>query len=80
MLSYKQKFMNDISELPEEQVKKIYMLFHVLINEFVKENNEAGNWKKDFKSISVWKDDNFDEIQKGFSQWKLAEFWSILPF
>jgi hypothetical protein len=44
------------------------------MKEFVTENNGTGNWKDDFKNISVWKDDDFDEIQKGFSQWKIAEF------
>jgi hypothetical protein len=74
MLTYKQKFLNEISELPEAQVKKFYLLFDLLMKEFVTENNGTGNWKDDFKNISVWKDDDFDEIQKGFSQWKIAEF------
>lgn len=74
MVTYKQKFINEISELPEEQVRKFYLLFHILITEFVKGNNEAGNWKEDFKSISVWENDNFDEILKGFKQWQITEF------
>lgn len=74
MISYKQKFLNDISELPEEQVRKFYLLFHLMIKEFINEKNGNGDWQEDFKNISVWKNDNFDEIQKGFSRWKIEEF------
>ncbi len=43
MLTCKQKFLNEISNLPEAQVKKFYFLFHLLIKEFVTENNGTGD-------------------------------------
>ena len=74
MLTYKQKLITDITQMPEEQVKKLYLIFQMIMKEFKIEKDTNSNWKEDFKSISVWTNDNFDEIQKGFNQWKIEEF------
>jgi len=74
MLTYKQKLINDITQMPEGQVKKLYLIFQMIMKEFKIEKDTNNNWKEDFKSISVWTNDNFDEIQKGFNQWKIEEF------
>jgi len=74
MLTYKQKLITDITQMPEEQVKKLYLIFQMIMKEFKIEKDTNSNWKEDFKSISVWANDNFDEIQKGFNQWKIEEF------
>lgn len=37
-------------------------------------NRKDESWKEDFKTISFWENDNFDEVQKGFSKWKIGEF------
>lgn len=70
MLTYKEKLMSDIAQMPEEQLKKLYVIFQIIRKEFIQEKDRNNNWKEDFRSISVWEDDNFDEIQKGFSKWK----------
>ena len=72
MLSYKEKLIDDISHLNDEQIKKIYHFFQVIKKEFLYIQND--DWKKDFKNISVWKNDNFDQIEKGFKNWKIMEF------
>lgn len=74
MLTYKQKLINDITQMPEEQVKKLYLISQMIMKEFKIEKDTNNNWKEDFKNISVWTNDNFDEIQKGFNQWKIEEF------
>ena len=74
MLTYKQKLINDITQMPDEQVKKLYLIFQMIMKEFKIDKDTNNNWKEDFKSISVWTNDNFDEIQKGFNQWKIEEF------
>jgi len=67
MLTYKQKLINDITQMPDEQVNKLYLIFQMM-KKFRIEKDTNNNWKEDFKSISVWTNDNFDEIQKGFNQ------------
>jgi len=67
MLTYKQKLINDITQMPDEQVNKLYLIFQMM-KKFKIEKDTNNNWKEDFKSISVWTNDNFDEIQKGFNQ------------
>jgi len=74
MLTYKQKLLNEITQMPEEQLKKFYLVFQMIMKEFKIEKDTVNNWKKDFKNISVWKTDNFNEIQKGFNPWKIEEF------
>lgn len=74
MLTYKEKLMSDIAQMPEEQLKKFYVIFQLINREFIQEKERSNNWKEDFRSISVWENDNFDEIQKGFSKWKIEEF------
>ncbi|MBC8228480.1 hypothetical protein H8E77_02895 [bacterium] len=74
MLTYKQKLINDITQMPDEQVKKLYLIFQMIMKEFKIDKDTNNNWKEDFKSISVWTNDNFDEIQKKFNQWKIEEF------
>jgi hypothetical protein len=74
MLTYKEKLMSDIAQMPEEQLKKLYVIFQIIRREFIQEKDRNNNWKEDFRSISVWENDNFDEIQKGFSRWKIEEF------
>jgi len=74
MLTYKEKLMSDIAQMPEEQLKKIYVIFQIIRREFIQEKDRNNNWKEDFKNISVWENDNFDEIQKGFSRWRIEEF------
>jgi len=74
MLTYKEKLMSDIAQMPEEQLKKLYVIFQIIRREFIQEKDRNSSWKEDFRSISVWENDNFDEIQKGFSRWKIEEF------
>lgn len=74
MLTYKQKLLNEIMQMPEEQLKKFYLIFQTIMKEFKIEKDNDNNWKKDFKNISVWKTDNFAEIQERFNQWKIEEF------
>lgn len=74
MLTYKQKLINDIVQMPEEQLKKLYLIFQMIRKEFVQEKDENNNWEDDFKSISVWQNDDFDEIQKGFNKWQIEKF------
>jgi len=74
MLTYKEKLMSDIAQMPEEQLKKLYVIFQIIRKEFIQEKDRNSSWKEDFRSISVWENDNFDEIQKGFSRWKIEEF------
>jgi len=74
MLTYKQKLLNEIMQMPEEQLKKFYLVFQTIMKEFGIEKDTVTNWKEDFKNISVWDTDNFDEIQEGFNQWKIEEF------
>jgi len=74
MLTYKEKLMSDIAQMPEEQLKKLYFIFQIIRREFIQEKDRNSSWKEDFRSISVWENDNFDEIQKGFSRWKIEEF------
>ncbi len=69
--------MTDIAQMPQEQVKKLYLIFQMIKREFIKEKDRKDNWKEDFKNISVWENDNFDEIQKGFNRWKMEEFLLI---
>lgn len=80
MLTYKEKLMSDIAQMPEEQLKKLYVIFQIIRREFIQEKDRNNNWKEDFRSISVWENDNFDEIQKGFSRWKIEEFQLIRLF
>ncbi|MBC8180338.1 hypothetical protein H8E88_04355 [candidate division KSB1 bacterium] len=72
MLSYKEKLVDDISLLNDEQARKFYHFFQLIKKEFLAVQNN--DWKKDFKNISVWKDDNFDQIKEGFKNWKIEEF------
>lgn len=72
MLSYKEKLMDDISHLNDEQVRKFYHFFQMIKKEFLYVQND--DWKKDFKNISVWENDNFDQIEEGFKNWEIAEF------
>lgn len=65
--------MSDIAQMPEEQLKKLYVIFQIIRREFIQEKDRNSSWKEDFRSISVWENDNFDEIQKGFSRWKIEE-------
>ncbi len=74
MLSYKQKFINDILKLPDEKAKKLYLIFNLIVKEFVRESKIDQNWKDDFKKISVWKNDDFDDIQNGFKRWNIEKF------
>ncbi len=73
MLTYKQKLINEITQMPEEQLEKIYSIFQMMKKPNRKKET-GNNWKKDFKNISVWKTDNFDEIQERFNQWKVEKF------
>jgi hypothetical protein len=73
MLTYKEKLMSDIAQMPDEQLKKLYVIFQIIRREFIQEKDRTNNWQEDFRSISVWENDNFDEIQKGFSRWKIEE-------
>lgn len=43
-------------------------------NKLIRNNRKSKLWKEDFKNISVWENDIFDEIQKGFRRWKTEEF------
>lgn len=72
MISYKEKLMEDISQLNEEQVRKFYHFFQVIKKEFLLVHKN--DWKKDFRNISVWENDNFDKIEEGFKNWKITEF------
>jgi len=74
MLTYKQKLLNEITQMPEEQLKKFYLVFQTIMKEFKIEKDTVKDWKEDFKNISVWDTDNFNEIQEGFNQWKIEEF------
>ena len=44
------------------------------MKEFIKEKGKSVDWKDDFRNISIWKNDNFDEIQKEFNKWKIEGF------
>ena len=68
MLTYKQKLLNEITQMPEDQLKKFYLIFQMIMKEFNIEKDTVNNWKEDLKNISVWKTDNFNEIQEGFNQ------------
>ena len=72
MISYKEKLIDDISQLNENQVRKFYHFYQVIKKEFLSVNKN--NWREDFKNISTWKNDNFDQIEKGFKNWKIQEF------
>ena len=74
MLTYNQKLLNEITQMPDEQLKKFYLVFQMIMKEFKIEKDTVNNWKEDFKNISVWKTDNFNEIQEGFDPWKIEEF------
>jgi len=74
MQTYKQKLLNEITQMPDEQLKKFYLVFRMISKEFKIKTDAVNNWKKDFKNISTWKTDNFNEIQEGFNQWKIEEF------
>jgi len=68
-MTYKQKLISKISELSEKQIEKFYFVFQILKREFIKkENSENRNLQDDFRSISVWESDDFDEIDKGLLQ------------
>ncbi len=62
MLKYKEKLMNDILNLDEEQTRKFYHFFQMIKREFL--STKKNDWKNDFRNISVWKDDNFDQIEQ----------------
>jgi hypothetical protein len=51
-----------------------YSLFQVLRKELESKSGKSDDWKEDFKKISVWEDDNFDEIRKDFVNWKIETF------
>ena len=72
MLSFKEKLMDDISKLNEEQVRKLYHFFQVVKKEILLVPKD--DWKEDFKNISVWENDVFDQIEEGFKNWKITEF------
>ena len=76
MLTYKEKLLNEISQLDDAQMRKFYHFFQVLKKEFL--SAPEGDWQKELRNISVWKDDNFDEIAEGFKNWQIREF-SIRP-
>ncbi|MBN2011406.1 hypothetical protein JW960_18890 [candidate division KSB1 bacterium] len=74
MINYREKLIDDISHLSDDQAKKFYTFFQILKKEFVSKPNSNDDWKNDFKKITVWTDDNFDEIRKGFNHWPIDEF------
>ncbi|RLD56453.1 MAG: hypothetical protein DRJ01_15240 [Bacteroidetes bacterium] len=74
MLTYKQKLLNEITQMPEDQLNKFYLIFQMIMKELKIEKDTVNNWKEDFENISVWKTDNFNETQEGFNQWKIKEF------
>ncbi len=74
MISYREKLLSDIANMPEEHLKKLYVIFQIIRKEFIQTKVRDNSWRDDFRSISVWENDNFDEIQKGFSRWKIEEF------
>ena len=59
--------------MPNEHLKKFSVIFQIIRKEFIQVIEKSNTWKQDFKNISVWENDNFDEIEKGFSRWKIEE-------
>lgn len=74
MQTYKEKLMHDISLLSNDQAKIFYSLFQVLKRELVLKSEKKDDWKEDFRKISVWEEDNFDQIREEFSNWKIEKF------
>ncbi|MBC8385303.1 MAG: hypothetical protein H8E57_07270 [Candidatus Cloacimonetes bacterium] len=74
MITYKQKLLDEIIQLPEQQLRKLYLIFQIFIKDFTLKKDTVSNWKEDFSSISAWETDNFNEIQKGLKKWKIEEF------
>lgn len=74
MQTYKEKLMHDISLLSNDQAKIFYSLFQVLKRELVLKSEKKDDWKDDFRKISVWEEDNFDQIREEFSNWKIEKF------
>ncbi len=70
--TYREKLLQDISLLTDEQIMKIYPVFQIVKKEFLSENND--NWKTDFQNVSVWTDEDIKKIPKGFIDWKIPEF------
>jgi hypothetical protein len=48
--------------------------FQVLKRELVLKSEKKDDWKEDFRKISVWEEDNFDQIREEFSNWKIEKF------
>ena len=75
MQTYRTRLISEIKQMPEIEVKKIYELIHFLTRRFnSKEAYSKGDWRDDFRSISVWEDDNFGEIERGMRNWKIEKF------
>jgi hypothetical protein len=63
-----------IWERGDEQIRRFYHFFQAIKKELFPVQNKNNSWKEDFKKISVWKDDDFGEIEKGFKNWQITEF------
>ena len=74
MLALKEKLMDDISQLNDEQIRKFYHFFQAIKKELFAMQNKNNSWKEDFKKISVWREDDFEQIEKGFKNWQITEF------
>ena len=64
MLTFKEKLIDEISQLNDVQIRKFYHFFQMIKKELLSVQNK--NWKEDFRRISVWKEDDFDQIEEGF--------------
>lgn len=72
MQTYREKLLNDISHLNEEQIRKFYQFFQVVKKEFF--IKEKKNWKDDFKNISVWNETELKNVAQGIKDGEIPEY------
>jgi len=72
MQTYREKLLNDISHLDEEQSRKFYHFFQLVKREFLSSKGE--NWKNEFQKISAWTDKDLEHVSQGFKNWKIPEY------
>ncbi|GJQ61045.1 MAG: hypothetical protein SCALA702_00980 [Melioribacteraceae bacterium] len=72
MQTYREKLLNDISHLNEEQIRKFYQFFQVVKKEFF--IKEKKNWKDDFKNISVWNETELNNVAQGIKNWEIPKY------
>jgi len=73
MLTFKEKLIEEFSDLSEEQAEKFYTIFRILRKEILTQKKSKNDWKADFSKISQWEDDELDSIRAGYN-WKIQKF------